>query len=56
MMTDLETEQADEQVVLVRLTPEELGLVLAGLRLMLDAEDDPETIAELKRLLRRLTS
>ena len=39
----------------VELSPGELELVRTGLRMLLDAEDDPEVIAELKVLLARLT-
>ena len=39
----------------VELSPSELELVRTGLRMLLDAEDDPEVIAELKVLLARLT-
>ncbi len=38
----------------VELSPSELDLVRTGLRMLLDAEDDPEVIAELKVLLARL--
>ena len=38
----------------VELSLDELDLVRTGLRMLLDAEDDPETIAELKLLLARL--
>ncbi len=40
--------------VSVELSPDELELILAGLRMLLDAEDDPEIITELKVLLARL--
>ena len=38
----------------VELSLDELDLVRTGLRMLLDAEDDPEVIAELKLLLARL--
>ena len=38
----------------VELSPGELELVRTGLRMLLDAEDDPEVITELKLLLARL--
>ncbi len=51
-------EAIDEPVsiahVNVELSLDELRLVRAGLRMLLDAEDDPEIIAELKVLLARL--
>ena len=39
----------------VELSPGELELVRTGLRMLLDAEDDPEVIAELKVLVARLS-
>ncbi len=47
-------ESADLAHVNVELSPSELELVRTGLRMLLDAEDDPEVIAELKVLLGRL--
>lgn len=47
--------EAIEERVKVELSPEELELVRAGLTMLLHAEDDPDLIAELKRLLERLT-
>ncbi len=38
----------------VELSPEELEAVLAALRLYLEMEDDPETVAVVKALLTRL--
>jgi hypothetical protein len=40
--------------IIVELSPDELELIRAGLKMLLHAEDDPDTIAELKRLLERL--
>lgn len=40
--------------IIVALSPDELELIRAGLKMLLHAEDDPDTIAELKQLLERL--
>ena len=43
-----------EERIEVELTPAELELIRAGLTMLLHAEDDPDIITELKRLLERL--
>ncbi len=47
---------AVEKPVQVELSPSELNLVRAGLRMLLHAEDDPQAIEELKTLLMRLSA
>jgi hypothetical protein len=49
-----EVEQTMDTPLSLELTTEELALIEAGLRLMLMAEDDAETIARLKTLLDRV--
>ncbi len=46
-------EIVDERVT-VELSREEFELIRAGVRMLLQAEDDPGTIAELKALIARL--
>lgn len=48
------TEAGEKDRTTVELTPDELQLVHAALRLFLRSEDDTETIIELKALLARL--
>ncbi len=47
-------EAAMPQPIALELTPDEVDLVRAALRLLLDAEDDIETIRQVKKLLARL--
>lgn len=42
--------------VVLELSPDEADLLRAALRLLLDAEDDPDTIRALKALLARLAA
>ncbi len=42
------------QPIVLELTPDEVQLVRAALRLLLDAEDDIEAIRQVKKLLARL--
>jgi len=48
------TGDRSERSVSLELTADELALVRAAVELLLDAEDDTETIDELKDLLARL--
>ncbi len=47
---------AGDTAVSLELSPDEVALVRAALRLLLDAEDDIETIRAVKALLARLAS
>ncbi len=47
---------AGDTAVSLELSPAEVALVRAALRLLLDAEDDIETIRAVKALLARLAS